>query len=517
MQCQGTTRSGARCRNNSLNGELFCDVHMRVNKSRNLTLIVPGLLTILTCYFILFSLFLSNTTYAVFNIPYLQFVGLDDVFLNALKFAGVIGFAVVSLFALYSVFLIVFFCTSLIFHIIQGTRGKNISILETLSAIVLGLYVLIANMTLRLLSVIPGTGRIKGTKVEIKENRFSRAFLELRNKDGDLRKGRPLLSAKEALQSYLFFRNMGNHRFSVFTVLLILLTLVIYFTVLSEADRLKTCKSDPLNVLTADNYPSSAYQLFSPCPVQIKDGNLIQRGLASITHYLLPHSMILLNTSPTPASLLHIGSTSRFDLLFDPQTAKPVVLPKGINFPASQAASFMDIDPILDKIQAGFEKLNQYRLWVSQRLLDHEQRLDQVDQKLAKLEREINRSAKSANPQKPTGPSELAGECNQQNPDLIIAYKLNQSSIQNPFSLDQIRQFARNLRQSENLKIRILGYADPSGTDARNMELSRERAQGVARVLAQMGIANNRFEIYALGKNSSTNRPRRRVEIITCP
>lgn len=515
MQCQGTTRSGARCRNNSLNGELFCDVHMRVNKSRNLTLIVPGLLTLLACYFILFSLFLSNATYAVFNIPYLQFMGLDDVFLNALKFAVVIGFAVLSLWVIYSVFLVIFFCVALIFDIIRATRGKNLSIFDILTAIVLGLYVLIANMTLRLLSIIPGTGRIKGTKVEIKQNRFSRAYLDLRNKDGDYRKGRPLLTARETLQSYLFFKNMGNHRFSVFTVLLITLTFMIYFTVQNEAARLKTCKSDTLNVLTAGNYPSSAYQLFSPCPTQTGDGNLIKQALSSIPRYLFPHSLILLNAGSTAAPLLHLGSTSRFDLLFDPQAQKPVVLPKGINFPARQAA-IIDIDAIVQKIQTGFEKIDMYRFWQSKKIENNAHRLDHLDKQLNRLEKLIvNSSQKSALQGPPIEPKQTP-QCKDKAPDLIVAYDLNQSGIRNPVSLNKIREFGIKYRRQPETHFLISGYADPSGTDTHNINISNDRAQVIGQLLRQTGIPENRIKTIAIGKNTSTRFPRRRVEIRTC-
>jgi len=515
MQCQGTTRSGARCRNNSLNGELFCDIHMRVNKSRNLTLIVPGLLTLLACYFILFSLFLSNATYAVFNIPYLQFMGLDDVFLNALKFAGVIGFAVISLWIIYSVLLIIFFSGALIFNIIRGTRGKNASIFDIFMAIVLGLYVLIANMTLRLLSFIPGTGRIKGTKVEIKENRFSRAFLDLRNKEGDFRKGRPLLSAKETLQSYLFFKNMGNHRFSIFTVLLITLTFMVYFTVQNEAARLKNCKSAPVDILTAETYPSSAYQLFSPCPVQIRGGSLILQGLASIPQYLFPHSMILLNTSSAASPLLHLGSTSRFDLLFDPQTQKPVVLPKGINFPAPQAP-FLNVDAILQKIQAGFEKIDMHRLWQRKNIENHELRLDRLDRQIIWLENLIVNSSHTAVPQSPPATAKRTHQCDKKTPVLIVSYDLNQSGIRNPHTLNKIRKFGNRYSRHPETHFLISGYADPSGTDAHNINISSRRAEVIGQLLQLAGIPENRIKTIAIGKNTSTRLPRRRAEIRAC-
>lgn len=56
-------------------------------------------------------------------------------------------------------------------------------------------------------------------------------------------------------------------------------------------------------------------------------------------------------------------------------------------------------------------------------------------------------------------------------------------------------------------RVRIVGYADPRGSEHYNMELSRRRAQAVAQVLTMSGIDPQRLIIDARGKAEAESSP----------
>ena len=91
-------------------------------------------------------------------------------------------------------------------------------------------------------------------------------------------------------------------------------------------------------------------------------------------------------------------------------------------------------------------------------------------------------------------------------------------STARPESLEAI---AEVLARHERLKARVEGHTDRSGSAAKNLALSRERAQSVKDALAAMGIDAERIEIFGIGEaqpidESGTAEARqrnRRVEV----
>ncbi len=80
-----------------------------------------------------------------------------------------------------------------------------------------------------------------------------------------------------------------------------------------------------------------------------------------------------------------------------------------------------------------------------------------------------------------------------------ILYATNSAEL-NAHSKFILKQFARFLRENPNVRIAIQGHTDDVGDDARNLQLSEERAQGVKAYLVSLGIAANRLEAKGYGE-----------------
>ena len=82
-------------------------------------------------------------------------------------------------------------------------------------------------------------------------------------------------------------------------------------------------------------------------------------------------------------------------------------------------------------------------------------------------------------------------------------------------------RFAQGLSEDPNLKVRVIGHTDSTGSDALNDRLSVERAAGVRSYLSDRGVSADRIEIAGRGErepvaSNSTEEGRaknRRVEI----
>lgn len=84
---------------------------------------------------------------------------------------------------------------------------------------------------------------------------------------------------------------------------------------------------------------------------------------------------------------------------------------------------------------------------------------------------------------------------------------------------------ARNLQQYPNSRVEVVGHTDSTGTASHNQGLSERRAQSVASLLVQGGVASSRITAYGRGQtqpiasnNTAAGRAQnRRVEIIIRP
>lgn len=99
------------------------------------------------------------------------------------------------------------------------------------------------------------------------------------------------------------------------------------------------------------------------------------------------------------------------------------------------------------------------------------------------------------------------------------------SAVVNSGFLPALRKVSQSLRMHPNSTVRVVGHTDNVGSIAYNMELSRERALAVARVLIADGVPANRITYSGRGfnepitaNNSAAGRAmNRRVEIVITP
>ena len=91
-----------------------------------------------------------------------------------------------------------------------------------------------------------------------------------------------------------------------------------------------------------------------------------------------------------------------------------------------------------------------------------------------------------------------------------------------PGSQQQLTQVADALKEQEDKSILVEGHTDSRGSEATNMDLSRRRAEAVARLFVSRGVPEERIKAEGLGPSrpiadnaSAEGRANnRRVEVI---
>ena len=117
MQCQGRTRLGRQCRNRALEGELFCDIHMRVRHNENLLYLLPALTVLGIGFLLIFGLIFKSSTFAVFDISFIEYAGIEDIVIQALRLGLILLATLFALWLIYALSLaLVFAYGSVVFR-----------------------------------------------------------------------------------------------------------------------------------------------------------------------------------------------------------------------------------------------------------------------------------------------------------------------------------------------------------------------------------------------------------------
>ena len=82
-----------------------------------------------------------------------------------------------------------------------------------------------------------------------------------------------------------------------------------------------------------------------------------------------------------------------------------------------------------------------------------------------------------------------------------VQYDVNEWQVSDE-EIDKVKAVARVMKDNSNVKIRVVGFADYTGSDAYNMKLSERRANEVKRLLKSYGVAEDRIEVDYKGKNA---------------
>lgn len=99
------------------------------------------------------------------------------------------------------------------------------------------------------------------------------------------------------------------------------------------------------------------------------------------------------------------------------------------------------------------------------------------------------------------------------------------SAVVNTGFLPALRQVAKSLRAHPNSTVRVVGHTDHVGSAAYNKQLSLDRAQSVAQILVNYGVASSRITYSGHGfgepitsnASASGRAQNRRVEIVITP
>ncbi len=95
-----------------------------------------------------------------------------------------------------------------------------------------------------------------------------------------------------------------------------------------------------------------------------------------------------------------------------------------------------------------------------------------------------------------------------------IQFDVNSDQLR-PESINVIKQVATALEKQAAMKVRIEGHTDSTGDAARNLDLSKRRAESVKNALAKLGISAERLTTEGFGQNkpiSSNDTPQGRAE-----
>jgi outer membrane protein OmpA-like peptidoglycan-associated protein len=82
-----------------------------------------------------------------------------------------------------------------------------------------------------------------------------------------------------------------------------------------------------------------------------------------------------------------------------------------------------------------------------------------------------------------------------------VQYDVNEWKVSDE-EMDKVNAVARVMKDNSNIKIKVVGFPDYTGSDEYNMKLSERRANEVKRLLKAKGVAEDRIEVDFKGKNA---------------
>ncbi|WP_339716729.1 hypothetical protein, partial [uncultured Sneathiella sp.] len=336
MQCEGITRDGHRCRNKALDDEIFCEIHTRVNRTYNLALLVPFLTTLLLCYFFVFGLFFETLVYGVFDLNYLKYAGLTDLFISMFRTGGMLTVLVLKIWVIYAIIVGVIFGVWLIVSVIRKTSHKHLKPMRRLKIVGLSLGIFILNILHRFVILMPKRNRRNPSQILVGREHLALSLQRHRRaltSDGE---PDPSKAASDIYRRFLAVSTFNNHRFFVSILLLVVVSSGSILYAGHDARKMRECiiqVADKKIVPAAEAAAPSLYpglNISSLCQSSLSDPpedvdvtEKFRRSL--ISFFTFP--VVLLARGEETDPVLYLGTTARFELFFNGQTRLPFSVP----------------------------------------------------------------------------------------------------------------------------------------------------------------------------------------------
>ncbi len=549
MQCEGITRAGVRCRNKALDDEIFCEIHMRVNRTYNLALLVPFLTTLVLCYFFIFGLFFETLHYGVFDLQYQQFAGLDDFFISAFRNGGVLTVIILKAWVLYTIILAVIFGIWLLIKVTLTTSHKHLKPVRRLKIIGLSLGIFILNVLHMFVFLLPKRNRKNPSQILVGREHLALSLHRHKKALHPAVGPEATDIARNIYRRFLAVCTFNNHRFFVTILLLVLASTGSILYAAHQARDLRECiimvadkKIVPAATETETLYPALnmsnlCHSDLADLPEEVAVSEKFQRSLTSFFSF----PVVQLNQKDGAEPVLYLGSTSRFELFFNGSTRLPFAVPVenlGPLYGGETPEEDTRLASLEDKIGT-IEKIARENSDNITTLAKTTQQREQADTanlklKLDSLERSAATSAAALdNLEEGLGRISYAlneveldhtkrivatipDYCWDQSPHMVVTFKVGSTAVSGEETKSLIRKLAGRYLDGGSHFIVISGHSDPSGSSFDNYRLSRQRAAAVTDLLTEAGLNKAALYMIGRGEDNSSSLPRRRVEIRDC-
>ncbi|MZR30864.1 OmpA family protein [Sneathiella litorea] len=549
MQCEGITRAGRRCRNKALDDEIFCEVHLRVNRTYNLALLVPFLTTLVLCYFFLFGLFFETLHYGVFDLQYLKYAGLEDFFISALRNGGMLIVIVLKVWIFYTIILAVLFGVWLLVKITMTTSHKHMKPRQRLKIISLSLGIFVLNVLHMFVFLLPKRNRKNPSQILIGREHLALSLHRHKKTLSPAVGPDPAEIARNIYQRFLAISTFNNHRFSVTILMLGFASTGSILYAGHEARDLRKCiimVADKKIVPAAQETPKlfPGLNISNLCHSDLaelqEDVNVPEKFRKSLSSFF-NFPVVQLKKGDNSETLLYLGSTSRYELFFNGSTRLPFAVPlENLGPLYSEEHTEKDgqlsglenrIGTIENLARENNENISALNTSTKQR---EELNTDSLNQKLSVLERNAARS-KAALTKLEEGlnrvsfaltkvefdytnqvTARIPDYCWDLSPQMIVTFGVGSTHITGKESVSLISKLASDYREAGSQLIVISGHSDPSGSKFDNYRLSRQRAAAVTDLMMDAGLDKTALHMIGRGEDNSENLPQRRVEIRDC-
>jgi outer membrane protein OmpA-like peptidoglycan-associated protein len=544
MQCEGITRAGRRCRNRALDDEIFCEIHLRVNRTYNLALLVPFLTILLIGYFFVYGMYFDTLIYGVFELNYLKYAGITDFFISLFRTGGMLTVVVLKLWFVYTLLMGLVFTVALLGHMIFHTSRKHLQIGRRLKIIGLSLGIFILNFLHMFIFILPKRDRGKPSHLLIGREHLARTLLYQKIAAAKSLPGEPVRTASNYYQKFLNFSSFRNHRFSATLSLLVLISALSLYHAGQEARETRSCiiaaaeKKSPPHAAAVTLFPG--LNIASLCQKDIgqtyDDNGMFTDFIYSLANFFT-FPVVVFDIPANDKPVVFLGSTERYELFFNGETRLPFALPKQTFSNLYQSlyepegvkhSNSSELEKSIEKNTALLKKLTT-KISHSTTYSDEglKQRLERIEirtnrsfRKLQDLERGLDSvihdlfSIEKSNSLKRA--ANLPEGCWAVKPSLVLPFESGSVKITSLKKIKEIQELALEFTRNDRRYIVISGFTDLNGTQHDNYRLSHRRAFEVKEMMLRIGVDETTIFSFGHGENNSGDYPLRRVEIRDC-